>query len=597
LLSEFSQQVAARIGYMRNSLQLFRGALFWAFFVAGMGELAQAQEPPRAPAPSQVTPPRLPTEPRVAPQIPSVSPPEAPAFPKDAEKLSLVLLGFDVEGEFEEFVATRRELAAPLIGKRVTVAQIFEFATKLQEAYVQAGYLLVRVVVVPQELGERARVKIRVIDGFIERIDVSALPSAVRNRIAAVLEPLFQKRHLTQDELERRLLLAGDTPGLELRSTFAPGEQIGGSVLILTGLHRPVSASAYIDNAMPVTFGTLQNVALLGLNSVLGAGEQITVSATGYPGHDFATEYPTRRFLQGAVVFPVGIDGLKMLVAGTDGRTTPRVELLAQTQGIFRQNTYVLAYDAIKKRDSQLTFSGRFDATYERVDTLVLTPPVSLRLDEVRPVRASVDGAWRLREIDTSIAFGATVSRGLNALGARTLADATPELPLSRQGADAVFTKLNLGLAITKYLPSDFFVATTSYAQSSFRRPLLTSEQFDIIGPKMVSGLPVGLLPGDAAWVVRTELGHVSQFPIESGGLSITPYAFGAMGERIYYQPTVLELGSVHVTNVGIGLRLISTRWAELMPNSYAFVEGSRVKSSDPTLEQWRIFAGALIQY
>jgi hemolysin activation/secretion protein len=270
-----------------------------------MGELAQAQEPPRAPAPSQVTPPRLPTEPRPAPQIPAVSPPEAPAFPKDAEKLSLVLIGFDIEGEFEEFIAIRRELAAPLIGKRVTVAQIFDVATKLQEAYVRAGYLLVRVVVVPQELGERARVKIRVIDGFIERIDVSALPSAVRNRIAAVLEPLFQKRHLTQDELERRLLLAGDTPGLELRSAFAPGEQIGGSVLILTGIHRPVSASAYIDDAMPVTFGTLQNVALLGLNSVLGAGEQITVSATGYPGRDFATEFPTRRFLQGAVVFPV----------------------------------------------------------------------------------------------------------------------------------------------------------------------------------------------------------------------------------------------------------------------------------------------------
>jgi hypothetical protein len=32
------------------------------------------------------------------------------------------------------------------------------------------------------------------------------------------------------------------------------------------------------------------------------------------------------------------------------------------------------------------------------------------------------------------------------------------------------------------------------------------------------------------------------------------------------------------------------------MPNSYAFVEGSRLNSSDPTLDQWRIFAGALIQ-
>jgi len=209
-----------------------------------------------------------------------------------------VLTGFDIEGEFEEFVAIRRELAAPLIGKRVTVAQVFDFATKLQEAYVQAGYLLVRVVVVPQELAEAARVKIRVIDGFIERIDVTALPGAVQNRIAAVLAPLFQKRHLTQNELERRLLLAADTPGLELRSTFAPGQEIGGSVLILTGLHRPVSVSAYIDNAMPVTFGTLQNVGLLALNSVLGAGEQITVSATGYPGRDFATEFPTRRFLR-----------------------------------------------------------------------------------------------------------------------------------------------------------------------------------------------------------------------------------------------------------------------------------------------------------
>jgi len=577
-------------------MQLLRRILLWALFVAGAGGLAQAQERV-APAPSQVEPPRLPAAPRVAPEIPSVQPPEAPAFPKHAEKLSFILLGFDIEGEFDEFVAARRELAAPLIGKRVTVAQVFEFATQLQAAYVRAGYLLARVVVAPQELNERARVKIQVIDGFIERIDVSALPPAIRNRVAATLEPLFHKRHLTERELERRLLLASDTPGAQLRSTFAAGEEIGGSVLIVTGSYRPVVLSGYTDNAMPVTFGTLQSVALLGLNSVLGMGESITVSTTGYPSRDFATEFPTRRFLQGSLVFPVGIDGLKFLIAGTDGRTTPRVDLLAQTQGIFRQNTYVLAYDAVKSRDFQLTFSGRFDATYERIDTLVLTPPVSLSLDQVRPVRASVDGNWQLRETNTNIVFGATVSRGLNALGARTLADATPELPLSRQGADAVFTKLNAALAITQSLPSDFFIATTSYAQSSFNKPLLTSEQFDIIGPKMLSGLPVGLLPGDSSWVVRTELGHVNQFPIESGGLTVTQYLFGATGERIFYQPTVLELGSVHATNYGVGPRFVTTRWAELMPNSYAFVEWSRLRSTDPTLERWRIFSEVLIQY
>src|SRR5262245_55324639 len=224
---------------------------------------------------------------------------------------------------------------------------------------------------------------------------------------------------------------------------------------ISSGLYRFLAIAVLLDvkdipQVGPLQWGwiigTLQNVALLGLNSVLGWGEQLTVSATGYPGRDFATEWPTRRFLQGALVFPVGIDGWKMLVAATDGRTTPRVDLLAQTQGVYRQNTNLFANNAVKKRDFNLTLTGRFVPTYERVDFIVLNPPVSLHLDEVRPIRGSVDGAWRLPEVDTNIVFGATVSRGLNALGARTLADATPELPLSRQGADAVFTKLNAAL-------------------------------------------------------------------------------------------------------------------------------------------------------
>ena len=198
------------------------GTLLCTYLIAGAVDAARAQDVPAsrvAPAPSQVEPPALPSSPRAAPQTPGITPPEAPAFPQGAEKLSFVLLGFDIEGEFDEFVAAKRELAAPLIGKRVTVAQIFDFATKLQAAYVGAGYLLARVVVAPQELNEKARVKIQVIDGFIERLEVEALPAFVRGRVAAVLQPLLHKRHLLQRELERRLLIASDTPGLDLRTT------------------------------------------------------------------------------------------------------------------------------------------------------------------------------------------------------------------------------------------------------------------------------------------------------------------------------------------------------------------------------------------
>src|SRR3954464_4314158 len=101
------------------------GTLLCVCVVAGAVDAARAQDAPVsqiAPAPSQVEPPALPSTPRAAPQIPGITPPEAPAFPQDAEKLSFELLGFDIVGEFDEFVAVRRELAAPLVGRRVTVA-------------------------------------------------------------------------------------------------------------------------------------------------------------------------------------------------------------------------------------------------------------------------------------------------------------------------------------------------------------------------------------------------------------------------------------------------------------------------------------------
>jgi hemolysin activation/secretion protein len=257
----------------------------------------------------------------------------------------------------------------------------------------------------------------------------------------------------------------------------------------------------------------------------------------------------------------------------------------------------ILAYDAIRTRDIQLTVNARLDLTDERVDTLVLNPPVSLSLDRVRPVRLGVDGNWRLRDTNTNIIFTAVVSRGLAALGARTLADATPELPLSRQGADAVFTKLNAGFGIMQSLPSDFLVTTTAYAQTSFHRPLLTSEQFDIVGPKMLSGFTAGSLPGDTAWVVRTELGRVFQVPFGSGALTVTRYIFGATGERIFYEPTALEFGSVHASNFGVGMRFVTSRYADFFPNSYAFIEASRRTSTNPVLDGWRTFGGMLIQY
>jgi hemolysin activation/secretion protein len=549
-----------------------------------------------APAPSQVAPPVIAapsTTTRIAlPQVPAGA-----QVPEQAKKLFFKLLGVDVQGEFPELQAAREQLEAAIIGKRISVADLFEFANRLQQAYVSAGYPLARVVTLPQELDKAARVKLRVIDGFIERMDIEALAPQVRNRVYTVLLPLVGKTHLTQKELERHLLIAGETPGLILNATFGAGKQIGGSLLVLTGRYRPVSASLYIDNALPKTFATWQAVASVSFNSLLGLGEQVSVSAAGYPNEDYVTPYPTRRYLSGTLTVPIGIDGLKLELGATDGRTTPHVDPTFATIGLLQQGHIKLSYEAIKLRDAEMTFNGRFDATDEGISSLLFFPAAPISQDRIRIARGGIEGVMRFREAGMTFAYAGTYSRGINAFGARAADEANVFLPLSRQGADAVFTKFDGRFDINQSLPEQFYVSLAAAGQTSLNRALLTSEQFDITGATALSGYTAGALPGDTAWVVRGELGRVFVVPIQTGGLSVTPYLFAATGERIYEMPTVLEVGDIHASDFGVGTRFNLTPWNNVMPDSYSFVEWSHRSTSYTPLRGERIFAGIVLRY
>ncbi|MFM9776275.1 hypothetical protein ACKI1Z_41745, partial [Streptomyces galilaeus] len=87
----------------------------------------------------------------------------------------------------------------------------------------------------PQDIAPGGTVRLSVTDGFVEEIDLSGVPAPVRGTVAAVLAPLRGKRQVRLGRIERALLLAGDAPGLALRSTLATGSQPGGTRLIVEG--------------------------------------------------------------------------------------------------------------------------------------------------------------------------------------------------------------------------------------------------------------------------------------------------------------------------------------------------------------------------
>jgi hemolysin activation/secretion protein len=552
------------------------------------------------PAPSQVQPPVI-APPTGGGHIAIPQVPAGAQIPAEAKKLTFKLLGFSIQDEFPELVAQRKALETPLVGKTITVAQVFEFADQLQQVYAKAGYPLARVVLLPQEFEGAARIKLRVIDGFVESFNLDALPWPVQHRVGAVLAPLQFKTHLQQSELERRLLIAGEAPGLVLNATFAPGKETGGSILLLTGRYRAVSVSVYGDNDMPVVFGTGQGVFTASANSWLGLGEQLTVTTAGLPDRDFISEFPTRRYMGGTFSIPLGIDGWSFTTGGTDGVTTPRVIPSAATKGVYNEGYAKLAYEVLKRRDYEMTFYEMLDAENETIDSLAVEPVTPLSEDRIRPLRTGVNGIWRLREEGTTITYNAAWSRGLDALGARSISVATPELPLSQQGADAVFNKLLGQAEINQSLPQDFFDNIYLAGQDSFHRALLTAEQFDIDGAKLLSGFTAGSLPGDTTWVVRNEFGRsiTTQFPQGNlaSGIVWMPYVFAATGERIIEDPTALEIGSVHATTYGAGMRYSVLPALPDMPNAYGFVEYSHRYTNEAVLDGDRIFVGLLLQY
>ena len=189
-------------------------SIFGLLFLTTVVEDVSAQ----AVAPSQVTPPTF----RPARLEPGVLIPEAPGLqpPSGADRISVTLRGVALEGAFADMAEANAQVSRTIAGKRLTIAQIYQSAQTLETAYAQAGYILVRVALPPQSLRDGGSLRLIIVDGFIEAVDVKGVPERVRGVVLARAKGLIGKRRIKLGEIERRLLIAGDAPGLRLRSTM-----------------------------------------------------------------------------------------------------------------------------------------------------------------------------------------------------------------------------------------------------------------------------------------------------------------------------------------------------------------------------------------
>ena len=519
----------------------------------------------QAVAPSRVTPSTL--APPVGPAgAITVTSPAGLTPPQNASNLSVAISNVTVEGGFPELEAETEAVTAKLRGRRVTVAEIFAAANAIEQAYAARGYVLVRVAVPPQQLKNGGPLRLVVVDGFVESVDVKGVPERQRALVQARLASLIGKRHVTLAEIERRLILASDIPGLVLSSTIARGTAPGGTLLVLEATWSPIAGTFGFDNRLPPSLGNWELNGALAVNSPLGYGEQLYGAAsTGYNlGKVFDATTPMQLLGVGAVL-PLGVDGLKINPEYTNSVTRPApVPGAPPDVGYYQRFDLRASYPLILTRAQALTFQATYEWAQEHLSPIGFD--TDIYDDQYNVARLQLEDHLRL---PYGLLAGTLVfSQGLGGRG-ETQAALT-NVPLSQQGAFPTFSKSG-SMQPGRSLCPTICRALIGQAQTSFGHPLFIAEQFSLDGSQAASAYPLGTFSVDEGATLRGEIQRAYPFGWTQGRGTIAPYIFGAASQGWIDDPTAVQPGHINAESFGVGLRLGADTPTPVLPLGATF--------------------------
>ncbi|MEM1431675.1 MAG: ShlB/FhaC/HecB family hemolysin secretion/activation protein [Pseudomonadota bacterium] len=475
------------------------------------------------------------------------------AAPPGAERLSIEIADVRVEGTLPGLEDETAQLRQRLTRGRIPASELFEAASALEADYVNEGYVLARVVLPAQELRDGGTLRLAVVNGFVEEIDTSNVPEPIRARLENLTDPLVGEGALQFGDLERRILLAGDTYGVALGSALQAGAEPGGTVIILDPQYRSVTGFVGFDNSLSDSLGGYKLDFGAEANGLLGFGESIYGRLSLNP-EDLTDDPRLLTFAAGFVV-PLGNDGLTFNLEGTNSQTNSDGDG-PDLPSDFTRWSARLFYPWIRSRNFNLTTQLAFDSQDDSLDIDTPAGTETIYEDELRIFRLAADAFW-LFDDSSALELGGELSLGVDAFGARTAEDADDSgVPLSRPGTDADFSKLQISGRYRTPISESFLLTINGRVQTSFGDPLAISEQMGLASSRELSPFDAGTLNGDSGWVLRGEFARSYTIAASDRPLTLSPYAFAAAGAVFREEPTADEEDETNASAFGIGVDL-----------------------------------------
>ena len=438
------------------------------------------------------------------------------------------------------------------IDKLLTTQELYDIAFSIEQEFTLSGYPLVRVTLPIQELEpENAIVFFKVIDGYIEKVDLSKVPKLQTLRTYSYLKPLIKKRSLKIDDLERQLLLASNLSGITLSTSLVAGEEEGGTVLLLEGEHKLLSGGISIDNSQNKELGRNQGQIRASIHSAIGLGETITTFGLAKASKDgiFGSGYNVPIRAGGvAMTLPIGNNGLSLGTTYTESMTRPGEDveslgLEANMKSASLNASYPIKY----KRDLVVLSRASLNWIDEIQHTNAGGIDEEITHDRITSLKAGV-GLNRCTTFCLSL--DAELSKGIE-FGSRSRKDVGPGTPLSRNAADVNFSHLRVSSKYEGIFLDSYNLSINSGGQYSFSGSVLNSEQMGIAGEDKLSGLASGGISGDEAWYIRSQLSKKISL---SDNLAVSPYVYVATGTAYLSDASTAELKSTSARAAGLGL-------------------------------------------
>lgn len=472
--------------------------------------------------------------------------------PAGAEKISLTLKQVKVVGAHKVPDAEVAKTYEHLLGKKISLVEVYAIANRITKIYRDHGYILSRAIVPKQEISN-GTVQIQVVEGFVSSYSIQAPKDVGAQReIRAFADKLVGSGTLSAQNLERYLLLMNDLPGIKVRSILSPSKTVvGGADMTLVVEQDKFNGLASIDTFGNSYLGPLRATLGSQFNSLFTSSDQINLTGLAAPDHD------ELRYISGAIRHNIGAEGTKagmnLSYTVTDPSLPNDLGGLLEPEGESFTLGFNVDHPFIRSRSLNVLGGLAFDITKNRTNYAPGLAAIETS-DSQRIVRAN----GQVTYLDSFAGYNvanASVSQGLGIFGASEEGDSN----LSRSEGDPEFTKLNFDVTRLQrvYGPITALFGVSGQISND---PLLASEEFGFGGSDYGRGYDSSEITGDDGIAGKFEVAYSGN--VEKKYLNdYQIYTFYDIGKVWNQDPGAGGNDSDSAASVGVGTRMTFTSY------------------------------------